>query len=358
MWRVIPGLRRLADGEPEERARVPRTRVEPAPPRPGGAEAPPPEAAGTSSGSPLVMPPLPAAASGPRRDKAAPGGSSLEIYTDYFGLTMRPFSLAPDADFLFWSPVHKRAYSILEYGVLTHSPITLITGEVGAGKTTLIHHLLRSLGEDVLVGLISNPHGSRGELLRWVLMALNQPAEPEATYVDLFARFQSFLIAEYARGRRVVLIFDEAQNFSREALEELRMFTNINSGKDELLQLVLVGQPELRDIVQRPDMRQFAQRVAANFHLSEMDLHTARAYIVHRLAVAGVTRRIFGESAVELIHEVTGGVPRLVNRLCDLAMVYTFTKGNKLVSRATVQQVLDDGAFFAVNAPDRKDDAS
>jgi type II secretory pathway predicted ATPase ExeA len=170
--------------------------------------------------------------------------------------------------------------------------------------------------------------------------------DPDASYVNLFAQFQQYLISEYARGRRVILIFDEAQNLSREALEELRMFTNINSNKDELLQLVLVGQPELRNLVLRPDLRQFAQRVAASFHLPSMDAQMVKDYINHRLEVAGAERNIFHAPACELIHEVTEGVPRLVNQLCDLSMVYTFTRGVQHVTRSIVEQVLEDGVFF------------
>jgi len=273
-------------------------------------------------------------------------GSTLDIYTAYFGLTERPFSLVPDPDFLFWSGPHKRAFSMLEYGILTRAPITLITGEVGAGKTTLLHHLLKSVSDEVRIGMIANAHGDRGELLRWVLLALAQPTDPRANYVDLFGQFQSYLISEYAAGRRVILIFDEAQNLTRESLEELRMFTNINSNKDELLQLVLVGQPELRDIVRRADLTQFAQRVAANFHLSAMDAPTVRAYISHRLKVAGAAHEIFSLPAADMIHAATGGVPRLVNQLCDLSMVYAYAKGQQRVLRLTVQQVLDDGVFF------------
>ena len=277
--------------------------------------------------------------------------STLDIYCSFFGLTERPFSLVPDPSFLYWSPIHKRAFTILEYGILTRAPITLITGEVGAGKTTLLHHLMKSVGEEVRVGLIANAHGDRGELLRWVLLALAQPAEPQETYVDLFGRFQSFLISEYAAGRRVILIFDEAQNLTRESLEELRMFTNINSNKDELLQLVLVGQPELRDLVRRPDLTQFAQRVSAAFHLEAMDHAAVRAYIRHRLAVAGATRDLFTVSAADMVHDHTGGVPRLVNQLCDLAMVYAYTKNQDRVVRLTVQQVLEDGVFFSDRGP-------
>ncbi len=276
--------------------------------------------------------------------------STLDIYTGHFGLTERPFSLVPDPSFLFWSPSHQRAFSILEYGMLTCAPITLITGEVGAGKTTLLHHLLKSAGEDVRIGLIANAHGDRGELLRWVLLALAQPAGPTETYVDLFGRFQQFLISEYAAGRRVVLIFDEAQNLSRESLEELRMFSNINSNKDELLQLILVGQPELRDMIRRLDMTQFAQRVSAAFHLGPMDAPTVRAYIRHRLQVAGGAPDIFSLPAADLVYDSTGGIPRLVNQLCDLALVYAFTKNQTRVARLTVQQVLDDGVFFSARS--------
>lgn len=287
-----------------------------------------------------ALPPTPTAV-------GTPMSSSLDLYTAHFGLTARPFSLVPDPDFLYWSPAHSRAFTMLEYGILTRAPITLITGEVGAGKTTLLHYLLRSVGPDVRIGLVANAHGDRGELLRWVLLALSQPTEANANYVDMFGQFQSYLISEYAAGRRVVLIFDEAQNLSRESLEELRMFTNINTGKDELLQLVLVGQPELRDIVLRPDLKQFAQRVAASFHLSAMDQRGVRDYIQHRLMLAGAQYKIFSPSAIDAVFDATRGVPRLVNQLCDLALVYTFTKNHRRVQRLTVQQVLDDGVFFA-----------
>ena len=276
--------------------------------------------------------------------------STLDIYTDHFGLKKRPFSLVPDPNYLYWSASHRRAYTMLEYGILTSAPITLITGEVGAGKTTLLQHLLKNLDDGVKVGLVSNAHGSRGELLQWVLMSLDQPAPQEASYVSLFDSFQKYLIKEYAEGNRVILIFDEAQNLSRESLEELRMFTNINSNSDVLLQLVLVGQPELRDIVRRPDLRQFAQRVAASFHLDAMDATTVNAYIGHRLRLSGAERNLFSEVASNLIYEATGGVPRLVNQLCDLSMVYAFTKNQKTVTLATVRQVLDDGAFFGAGA--------
>ena len=296
------------------------------------------------------LPVTPHRVSRTKPEPQAPLPAQPDLYNEHFGFAVRPFALTPDPDFLFWPPGHLRAYTMLEYGIMTHAPITLITGEVGAGKTTLLLHLLRTLGRDVRVGLISNPNGSRNELLRWVLHALEQPADLDENYVDLFSRFQNFLFSEYASGRRVILIFDEAQNLSAEALEELRMFININSGKDELLQLVLIGQPELREMVSRKEMRQFAQRIAASYHLTAMDLKTIRAYIPHRLKAAGCERKIFSPAAIRLIFEETRGVPRLVNQLCDLSLVYAFSRGKLTVSRATVQQVLNDGAFFAVHA--------
>lgn len=273
-------------------------------------------------------------------------GSSLDLYTAHFGLRERPFSLVPDPGFLFWSDTHARAFSMLEYGILTRAPITLITGEVGTGKTTLVHQLLDSNREDVTIGLIANAHGDRNELLRWVLLALGQTADPAAHYVDLFGQFQAYLVSEYAAGRRVVLIFDEAQNLTRDVLEELRMFTNINSGKDELLQLIIVGQPELRDIVLRPDLKQFAQRVAASFHLPEMDRKGVGDYIHHRLTVAGATAPIFEDGAISAIYDITRGIPRLINQLCDLALVYAFTMESDTVPRTVVDQIIKDGVFF------------
>lgn len=268
--------------------------------------------------------------------------STLTIYTDYFGLTERPFTLLPDPDFLYWSESHARAYAILEYGMLTHAPITMITGEIGAGKTTLLRQLLRNLPEDFTVALISNAQGNRGELLHWVLMALGVATDMNASYVQLFAQFQDFLIEEYAAGRRTMLIFDEAQNLSPETLEELRMFSNINADKDELIQLVLVGQPELRHQISQPRLAQFAQRVAAEFHLTGMSPEAVRAYIEHRLAVAGAERAIFTPAACACVHLAARGIPRLINQVCDYALVYAFTDGLTEVDASVIEQVVTD----------------
>ena len=278
--------------------------------------------------------------------------TSNDLYVEYFGFSERPFTLLPDPDFLFWSRAHRRAFSVLEYGVITRAPITVVTGEVGVGKTTLIQKLLQSLDDDITLGLISNAQGGRGELLQWVLNALSIEADLTGAYVSMFQQLQDFVIEEYSAGRRVVLLIDEAQNLSIEGLEELRMLTNINSNKDELLQLILVGQPELRNLVLRPELRQFAQRVTATYHIGALDRPGVGGYIQHRLTHVGGSGNEFTGEALDLISEHTRGIPRLVNKLCDFAMVYAATEERHVVDAAIIEEVLEDGIFLpAVTSP-------
>ena len=277
--------------------------------------------------------------------------SGSEFFAQHFGLTERPFTLLPDPDFLYWTTAHKRAYAVLEYGVMTRAPITVMTGEVGAGKTTLLQKLLQNLDNHTVVGLISNAQGSRGELLHWVLNALGVEGAIGDEYVDKFQRLQNFVIENYAEGKRVMLIIDEAQNLSIEGLEELRMLTNINSNKDELLQLILVGQPELRDMITRYELRQFAQRVSASYHIPDLDLEATEGYIRHRLQHAGGTGDEFEPEAIEMIYWHSGGVPRLVNKLADFAMVYAVTADKFIIDAATIEEVLADNIFLTTVMP-------
>lgn len=281
-----------------------------------------------------------------------------QLYAEFFGLKERPFTLLPDPSFLYWSAQHKRAFLVLEFGIMSRAPITLITGEIGSGKTTLLRELLARIEENVTVGLVSNAQGGRGELLQWVLNALGIDYQPGATYVQMFQTLQDFLVAEYAAGRRVILIFDEAQNLSIEGLEELRLLTNINSGKDELIQLILVGQPELKGMVLHPNMRQLAQRVAASFHLTAMDEDAVAGYIAHRLKKAGGTGEEFTPGAARAIHAATHGVPRLVNQLCDFCMLYAWSGENPVVSEDIVQNVLEDQVFFGANALSQEEETT
>jgi type II secretory pathway predicted ATPase ExeA len=261
------------------------------------------------------------------------------MYEQFYGLSGRPFLTVPDPDFLYWSESHTLAFTMLRYGLISRAPITVITGEIGSGKTTLLRQLLREVPADLEIGLVSNMKAGRGELLHWVLMALDQPVG-DGSYVDLFRRFQDHVIARYAEGKRLVIIFDEAQNLSVDALEELRMLSNINADKDELLQLVLVGQPQLRDLLARPELVQFSQRISSDFHLDAMGADEVRAYIQHRLNTAGAAWRIFPDRTCDLIQAATRGVPRLVNILCDLCLVYGFSADRKVIEEPLLREFL------------------
>jgi type II secretory pathway predicted ATPase ExeA len=243
------------------------------------------------------------------------------------------------------------AYSMLEYGIVNQAGVTVVTGDIGCGKTTLVRQLLRDLDECVTVGLVANTIGGRGKLLNWVMMSLNQPYESRS-YVALYQRFQEFLIEEYGRGRHVILIIDEAQNLGVDALEELRMLSNINADKDQLLQLILIGQPQLRDLLRQPKLVQFAQRVSADFHLRPLEGSEVAAYMDHRLALAGAKRPIFTRAACEFIASASKGIPRTINILCDTALVYGFSVGASAIGPEIVSQVLEDKRHYGVFSDD------
>ena len=252
------------------------------------------------------------------------------MYEAFYGLRKRPFRTVPDPDGLYWSEGHSQALAMLRYGILSRAPVAVVTGEIGAGKTTLIRHLLTEVPEDLTVGLVSNLAEGRGELLDWIMMEFAQPFAEEP-YVKTFARFEDFVIQRYAEGRRVLLIVDEAQNLGPRLLEELRLLTNINSDGDELLQLILSGQPQLRDLLGRPELAQFAQRISADYHLGRLSGAETDQYILSRLQIAGATRKIFSHPACGLIHEMTGGLPRTINILCDLALVCGYAEDRSVI---------------------------
>ena len=215
--------------------------------------------------------------------------------------------------------------------------------------TTLLVYRIDDLPEDTVTGLISNARPGVNDILRRVCAALGLTVPAGADSADLFSLVQDFLIDEHRAGRRVLLIIDEAQNLNRDALEDLRMLTNINAGKDEVLQLLLSGQPELRAVVRRPDLVQFAQRVAASYHLPKLDADDVALYIATRLRLAGGSASVFSRQAAALVHEATEGTPRLINQLCDLALTYAFAEGEPMVKRETVARVLSDGVFFGAS---------
>lgn len=269
------------------------------------------------------------------------------MYEDYYGLTEKPFSILPDPDFIFWSRGHSLAYAMLQYGVLNQAGFTVITGDIGAGKTTLVRHLLNKLGDDVTVGLVSQTPGDGSGLLKWILMSLGQSFDDQS-YVGLYQQFQQFLIAEYAQNRRTVIIIDEAQNLGQDALEELRMLSNINADKAQLIQLIIVGQPQLKDILQRPELAQFVQRVSSDFHLRPLSEEEVRNYIQHRLERSGAKTALFSDAACEQIFRASRGIPRVVNILCDTSLVYGFASEADQISAQIVHTVLANKGEYGV----------
>jgi general secretion pathway protein A len=262
------------------------------------------------------------------------------MYEAYYGLLEKPFSILPDPKFLYFSRSHRMAFSMLEYGIVNQAGFTVITGAIGSGKTTLIQHLLASMNQEARIGLISHTSKYSGNLLEWILLAFGQPFE-DASYPRLYKTFRDFVEQEAEQMGRVVLIIDEAQNLETDRLEELRMLSNINT-HSMLIQLVLVGQPELRDMLLAPGMAQFAQRVSSDFRLPELDGFEACNYINHRIRVAGGRTDLFSMSAKIMIFEAAGGVPRLINVLADRCLVYAYAKSARAVSSAIVRKVLED----------------
>ena len=264
------------------------------------------------------------------------------MYEKFYGLSEKPFALTPDPAFLFLGRHHQRALLQLEYGLANAAAFLLITGEVGAGKTTLIRYLLGRLDKDLTVGLISNTSRESGRLQHWVSSAYGLDGAGKDD-VSLYNGFIDFAIEEYASGRRVVLIVDEAQNLGRNKLEELRVLSNVNVDKHLVLQTILVGQPELRDMMRTPQLRQFAQRIGTDYHIGNLSEPETHSYVGHRLTVAGATRPdLFTPTAVRLVHASSSGIPRLVNQLCDTALVYGYAEQRAQIDEALMEEVIRD----------------
>lgn len=257
------------------------------------------------------------------------------MYESFYGLREKPFSMTPDPAFLYLGGKHSSGLSMLRYGLMNRAGITVLTGEIGAGKTTLLRALLDDRAADLTMGLISNTHESFGNLMQWVAVAFELGADTDSKAV-LYDRFAQHLIKQYAAGRRTVLIVDEAQNLDEPTLEELRLLTNINADKDQLLQLVLVGQPELRAKLRSPRLVQFVQRIGVDYHLGALAPGETHEYIEHRIATAGGRAGIFNAVACRFIHYQCGGVPRLINSVCDTALVYGYAEQQEQINAELV----------------------
>lgn len=262
------------------------------------------------------------------------------MYEKYYQLREKPFSILPDPDLIYWGRMHTMAFTMLEFGIMNNAGFTVITGEIGSGKTTLLRYLLRRISPSVTVGLISSSPQGRHELMQMILMSLELNFDGD--YPILFKRLQDFLYGQFANGRRTILIIDEAQNLEPEAIEHLRMLSNINADKFQILQLILVGQPQLRDMLMSPKLHQFAQRISSDFHLSPLDPTEVAKYIAFRLQAVGSRQFPFTEEACALIAIASGGIPRMINVLCDTALVYGFAGDRRVVGQDIVRQVIAD----------------
>lgn len=264
------------------------------------------------------------------------------MYESFYGFREKPFSILPDPGFLYFSPKHQMAFDMLEYGLVNQAGFNVITGEIGTGKTTLIRHLLDQMGPDVTVGVITNTHRNFGDLMQWVLFAFRLDFKGRDN-VEWYEMFVEFLIQQYSEGRRTLLIVDEAQNMSPDTLEELRMLTNLNADKDHLLHIILVGQAGLRDTLRRPELEQFAQRIAVNYHLEALDESETRDYIAHRVNRARAKDgEIFSANACAAVFHYSGGVPRLINLICDTALVYGFAEQRDRIESTLIDEVVRD----------------
>jgi len=261
------------------------------------------------------------------------------MYESFYGLKEKPFTLLPDPEYLYLSPKHQRALTLLEYGMMNQAGFSVICGDTGAGKTTLIRRLLSELEDNTTVGLITNTHESFGELLSWVLMAFGLDGEDKSK-AQMHQMFIAFLIEQYAKNKHCVLIVDEAQNMKADTLEELRMLSNINSDKDQVLQVILAGQPALRETLRKPELMQFAQRIAVDYYLEALSEEETKTYIHHRLHIAGSDKEIFTDEACKAIYKYSGGTPRLINLLSDTSLVYGFAEQSKMIDAPLVHDVV------------------
>ncbi|RJX31077.1 MAG: DUF2075 domain-containing protein [Desulfurivibrio sp.] len=278
------------------------------------------------------------------------------MYEKFYGLSEKPFHIVPNPHFLYLSAKHQHALTYLEYGIREGMGFILLTGEIGTGKTTLIRHMLNQIEREIEVAVIFNTNVSPNQLLSLILQEFELEADgaDKARNLD---RIYQFLIQRYARRSRVLLIIDEAQNLSDEVLEEVRMLSNLQADDTLLLQIMLVGQPELKNKLKRPGLAQLTQRIAVNYHLMPLNREETGIYITSRLEKVGGDPALFTPAAMDEIYRASGGTPRSINLLCDSALVYGFADELQKIDKEIVLQVLEDKGDLAWTAESRVADA-
>lgn len=264
------------------------------------------------------------------------------MYETYFGLSERPFSIAPDPQYLYMSTRHKEAMAHLSYGLSQGGCFIVLTGEVGTGKTTLCRNLLSDLPGNVDVALILNANITEDELLQTICDELKIDYQDSQSQKQLLDTINHHLLDTFANNRHTVLIIDEAQLLSRDVLEKIRLLTNLETTKNKLLQIILIGQPELNDVLARNDLRQLAQRVTARYHLGALERGEIEDYVNYRLSVAGCKQPLFSRQALNSMHSTTSGIPRKINVLADHSLLATYSKNQSLVDAKTVKQAARD----------------
>ena len=263
------------------------------------------------------------------------------MYEKFYHLKEKPFQIVPNPSYLYMSSVHETAVTYLEYGLMENVGFILLTGEVGTGKTTLVRHIMDQFESEKDIAVIFNTNVSADELICLVLQSFELEPEPASKTKNIETLYR-FLIQKYAQNRPVLLIIDEAQNLSDEALEEVRMLSNLQSDDQSLLQIMLVGQPELKVRLKKPGHSAFSQRIAVNFYLSGLTDDETASYITHRLEKAGGNPNIFTPKAIEKIYHASKGIPRTINLLCDAALVYGFGYEFETIDAPVIEQVIID----------------
>lgn len=263
------------------------------------------------------------------------------MYKEYFGLDGYPFRLTPDTDFLYMSPAHSRAKAYMECAIFNREGFVVITGEIGSGKTTLIKKLLTELDENVLVAKIFQTQLDEVELLQAILVEFGiNPFKSKK--VELLNMLNQFLINSYIEGKQVLLIIDDAQNLSKRCLEEITMLSGVETQKEKILHVILVGQPELSYTIESPNMEQLLQRVSLRFHMRPLVVEEIQDYIEHRLKVTGMTKPLFEKNVYKFMFEYTGGTPRLINTLCDTALTCAFADDMKKVGKKELEAAIEE----------------